>query len=430
MTDHLSAEDLAELERLLEQAGHAKAGWVLSGNDFGTEWSGDREASGFPIDDREFVGHAASEADAALIVAAVNALPRLLAMIKEQGQRTSPVDAYVKGRADEQAERDDRGNLAAEYKRRADQAEAEVDQLREAIAGSPEKAKRLASLVQHSTRLVQIERDDARAEVERLRGVVNTFKDAIGDRDDTIKEQREAIEIWADLHRQARQSLDACADRIDEHTYSELSAHLHDGPMDPEDGREYRSEVERLRALAGHLFDGESLSTREAIRSELITQGFEDSAEVERLRREQLEFSSALGFGDGVHEPAATLKDMLDPIEEAFAAARDHNECAVVCELCGERLASAVCEHCHGSGCLPNPALAYQECGWCGGAGRIHVGCAEQSYGDLAAEVERLRATVDRVEKLADGWDAVLEPCGETLRSALIGDDNGDGPTS
>ena len=39
--------------------------------------------------------------------------------------------------------------------------------------------------------------------------------------------------------------------------------------------RGLRTENERLRrALAGHLFDGESLSTREAIRSELIKQGF------------------------------------------------------------------------------------------------------------------------------------------------------------
>lgn len=45
-----------------------------------------------------------------------------------------------------------------------------------------------------------------------------------------------------------------------------------------------RAEVERLRrALAGHLFDGESLSTREALRSELVEQGLKDSAELERL---------------------------------------------------------------------------------------------------------------------------------------------------
>ncbi|WOF23824.1 hypothetical protein N8K70_03850 [Microbacterium betulae] len=45
-----------------------------------------------------------------------------------------------------------------------------------AIAGSPEKAKRLASLVASSTRLVQIERDDARAERDRLRGIVDQVR--------------------------------------------------------------------------------------------------------------------------------------------------------------------------------------------------------------------------------------------------------------
>lgn len=38
------------------------------------------------------------------------------------------------------------------------------------------------------------------------------------------------------------------------------------------------------RALAGHLFDGESLSTREAIRNELIEAGFAAEAELQRLR--------------------------------------------------------------------------------------------------------------------------------------------------
>jgi len=42
-------------------------------------------------------------------------------------------------------------------------AEAERDAAYAAIAGSPEKAKRIASLVASATRLVQIERDDARA---------------------------------------------------------------------------------------------------------------------------------------------------------------------------------------------------------------------------------------------------------------------------
>lgn len=45
-------------------------------------------------------------------------------------------------------------------------------------------------------------------------------------------------------------------------------------------------ETERARlkrALAGHLFDGESLDTREAIRSELIEQGFRQAEAVETL---------------------------------------------------------------------------------------------------------------------------------------------------
>jgi hypothetical protein len=44
------------------------------------------------------------------------------------------------------------------------------------------------------------------------------------------------------------------------------------------------AEIDRLnRALAGHLFDGESLSTREAIRSELILQGFAAQDELDRV---------------------------------------------------------------------------------------------------------------------------------------------------
>lgn len=46
---------------------------------------------------------------------------------------------------------------------------AENAELREAIAGSPEKAKRIALLVASATRLVQIERDDARQQADNLR---------------------------------------------------------------------------------------------------------------------------------------------------------------------------------------------------------------------------------------------------------------------
>lgn len=53
------------------------------------------------------------------------------------------------------------------------------------------------------------------------------------------------------------------------------------------DGDPKGAEIERLkRALAGHLFDGESLSFREELRSELISEGFKAAEEAKRLRAE------------------------------------------------------------------------------------------------------------------------------------------------
>lgn len=53
----------------------------------------------------------------------------------------------------------------------------------------------------------------------------------------------------------------------------------------PAGGPAPADEVERLKlALAGHIFDGESMNTREAIRHELILIGQEHGAEVERMR--------------------------------------------------------------------------------------------------------------------------------------------------
>ena len=126
-------------------------------------------------------------------------------------------------------------------------------------------------------------------------------------------------------------------------------------------------------------------------------------AEVRRLREEARAFAEALEFGNDRTEPAATLTEMLDPIEQAFGEAWDHAECPVVCELCGERLAWQLCEKCHGSGCLSNAALAYLECDECAGAGMIHPDCAERTYAELAAEVRRLQAAVERVREMHAG---------------------------
>lgn len=122
-----------------------------------------------------------------------------------------------------------------------------------------------------------------------------------------------------------------------------------------------------------------------------------ETAEASRdlLRRKHLAFTGHLGYGDGVTEPAAELDELVDRIETAFATERDHTECPVICELCGETLAATMCTRCYGSGCGPGTASgAYEECQWCAGVGRIHEGCAERSYADLVAELDESRAII------------------------------------
>ena len=106
--------------------------------------------------------------------------------------------------------------------------------------------------------------------------------------------------------------------------------------------------------------------------------------EVKRLRQEWTDFTSRLGFGDNVEEPAAELRDIVDTIEAAFAEARDHMECPRLCESCGLTLANQRCEHCHGSGChnvMSANYGAYVECEWCAGSGWVHPGCPEAKAG-------------------------------------------------
>jgi hypothetical protein len=127
-------------------------------------------------------------------------------------------------------------------------------------------------------------------------------------------------------------------------------------------------------------------------------------AEVDRLREEARAFSEALGYGDGRTEPAASLADLIDPLTEALADGREHIECPVHCGLCGERLAATTCALCRGGGCLPNPEQAYVECDECAGVGKVHLGCAEMTYAQLAARAEAAEQTIQRVRDLALGW--------------------------
>lgn len=138
--------------------------------------------------------------------------------------------------------------------------------------------------------------------------------------------------------------------------------------------------------------------------------------EIERLQEDARSFAAALGYGDGHAEPSATLAELVDPLTEAMSSARDHDECPAACELCGERLAATRCPQCHGSGCLPNPQLTYLECDTCAGAGRIHDGCAEKSYADLAQILGRVREVAEH-----HAGRAYSNPAGAILR-ALDGD--------
>lgn len=84
------------------------------------------------------------------------------------------------------------------------------------------------------------------------------------------------------------------------------------------------------------------------------------------------QFTARLGFGDGVTEPAATLDDLIDPLEDVLAAARDHDECPVWCEVCNQWEISRSCPECHGAGgfCVSG---AFAECNLCGGTGTDHL---------------------------------------------------------
>jgi hypothetical protein len=88
-------------------------------------------------------------------------------------------------------------------------------------------------------------------------------------------------------------------------------------------------EVDRLRrALAGHLFDGESLGTREAIRSELITAGFEAMNELDRLRARAGRHartlrSIAADLEMQLPETSAELREMADGLSDSGETAPD-----------------------------------------------------------------------------------------------------------
>ena len=176
-------------------------------------------------------------------------------------------------------------------------------------------------------------------------------------------------------------------------------------------------------------------------------------AALDRVTQELDGFTGRLGFGDNRTEPAATLAEMIDPIEQAFSEASEWRESPRICESCGEWLATQVCESCCGSGCGPGTASgAYEECEWCAGVGKVHPGCAEKSYADLVTEAAEWKRALD-VERakvaagltLADEWGehnsdqhrghatrlrAALDPGATTGEGAKVPDARSKAPVS
>ena len=134
--------------------------------------------------------------------------------------------------------------------------------------------------------------------------------------------------------------------------------------------------------------------------------------EADRLRIWQERVALAAGIADVVEGRGVHLESDPDAAAEhvagLLAVVDTHVECPIYCNCCGEALADAWCDHCHGSGCGPGTATgAYEECEWCAGAGKVHVGCAYRSYADLVDDLDRLAG--NRREPRDLDWDRSVD---------------------
>jgi hypothetical protein len=94
---------------------------------------------------------------------------------------------------------------------------AEVEQLR--VAVNPRKADAVKSLVSSATRLVRIERDDARAALDRVRALVN-LSERPEDYDEAVTEYQAVVgSTWEEAYWHAAMShVDAALGVVPEHT--------------------------------------------------------------------------------------------------------------------------------------------------------------------------------------------------------------------
>ena len=140
------------------------------------------------------------------------------------------------------------------------------------------------------------------------------------------------------------------------------------------------------------------------------------AAERDALRTWQERVALAAGLADEVAGYGVHLEADPDTAAEHVAGLLDiadtHVECPIYCGDCGEPLADTPCDHCGGSGCGPGTGSgAYEECGWCAGAGKVHVGCAHLSYAELCAERDALAAKLDAVRALHTPVRYYTDPC-------------------
>ena len=140
------------------------------------------------------------------------------------------------------------------------------------------------------------------------------------------------------------------------------------------------------------------------------------AAERDALRTWQERVALAAGLADEVAGYGVHLEADPDTAAEHVAGLLDiadtHVECPICCGDCGEPLADTPCDHCGGSGCGPGTGSgAYEECGWCAGAGKVHVGCAHLSYAELCAERDALAAKLDAVRALHTPVRYYTDPC-------------------
>ena len=131
------------------------------------------------------------------------------------------------------------------------------------------------------------------------------------------------------------------------------------------------------------------------------------AAERDALRTWQERVALAAGLADEVAGYGVHLEADPDTAAEHVAGLLDiadtHAECPIYCGDCGEPLADTPCDHCGGSGCGPGTgSWAYEECGWCAGAGKVHVGCAHLSYAELCAERDALAVKLDAAREWID----------------------------